>query len=99
MLVGWFPLFIECFTCYILDFPAVIECSTCYRQLSPAVIECFTCNRLVSSAVTECLCLLYVGWSPVVGLASVECAEKINQDICRKYGVRGYPTFKVLYGS
>ncbi|KAG7261487.1 hypothetical protein CRUP_002958 [Coryphaenoides rupestris] len=33
-------------------------------------------------------------WKPAVALAAVDCAVQENMEICRGYGIKGYPTIK-----
>uniref|UniRef100_A0A8C7R7Q6 Sulfhydryl oxidase n=1 Tax=Oncorhynchus mykiss TaxID=8022 RepID=A0A8C7R7Q6_ONCMY len=35
-------------------------------------------------------------WKPAVDLAAIDCANQDNGPVCSRFGVRGYPTLKVL---
>lgn len=36
-------------------------------------------------------------WKPAVDLAAVDCAAEENRKVCTGFGIRAYPTIKVLY--
>ncbi|XP_074858856.1 sulfhydryl oxidase 1 [Carettochelys insculpta] len=33
-------------------------------------------------------------WRPAVSLGGIDCAEAANQEVCKKFGITGYPTMK-----
>lgn len=35
-------------------------------------------------------------WHSVVKIAALNCADELNKDVCRQFGVRGYPTIKMI---
>lgn len=35
-------------------------------------------------------------WEQVIGVAVLDCAQEENFDICKEFGIKFYPTFKVL---
>ena len=40
-------------------------------------------------------CPLYVEWGNVLKVGAIDCSSSENTDICREFGVMGYPTVKV----
>jgi len=35
-------------------------------------------------------------WHSVVKIAALNCADELNKDVCRQFGVRGYPTLRMI---
>lgn len=34
-------------------------------------------------------------WQPAIGVAVLDCAQEEHFDLCKEYGIKFYPTFKV----
>jgi len=70
-----------------------------YNQDQIIVVEfyahwCGHCKRF--SSTYKSLAESVKDWHSVVKVAALNCADELNKDVCRLFGVRGYPTIRLI---
>lgn len=55
---------------------------------------CGHCKRFASTY--KSLAESVKNWHSVVKVAALNCADELNKDVCRQFGVTGYPTIRII---